>query len=353
MAYIKIDALTKTFDKQEVVSNVSFQIKQNSFTVLLGPSGCGKSTTLRMLAGLEQPDNGKIIINGKDITMLPPAQRGISMVFQSYALFPHLSVKNNILFGLKARKVKKQEREKKLKEVAYLVGLENFLNRKPAQLSGGQKQRVALARSFVSGHSICLMDEPLSNLDAKLRQQMRREIKDLQIKLKMNVIYVTHDQVEAMSMADHIILMNNGKIEQQGKPQELYEKVSSIFAAKFIGSPPMNILPICKKEKNFYLKNILLKKETSEQFSKKKFSIGIRPEDILLNKNKGYLQGKILFEDYQGMDSVIGIQIGKKEESLQILASYRGKHRYAKGENIWIRWEHEKVHFFDMEGKRI
>lgn len=352
MAYIKIDALTKIFDEQEVVSNLSFKIKQNSFTVLLGPSGCGKSTTLRMLAGLEQPDRGKIIIDGKDITMLPPAQRGISMVFQSYALFPHLTVKNNILFGLKARKTKKQEREKKLNEVAYLVGLENLLDRKPAQLSGGQKQRVALARSFVSGHSICLMDEPLSNLDAKLRQQMRREIKDLQIKLKMNVIYVTHDQVEAMSMADHIILLNNGKIEQQGKPQELYENVSSIFAAKFIGSPPMNILPIHKKEKNFYLKDILLKKEISEKFSKKIFSLGIRPEDVILNKSRGYLQGKILFEDYQGMDSVVGIQIGK-EESLQILASYRGKHRYAKGEDIWIHWEHEKVHFFDVEGKRI
>src|SRR5512146_2165997 len=212
--------------------------------VLLGPSGCGKSTTLRLIAGLEAATAGRIAIGGVDVTDRPPAERRISMVFQSYALFPHLSVAENIVFGLKVRGLPKAEREARLAHVAELVGLSEQLGRKPSQLSGGQRQRVALARAVIAENRICLMDEPLSNLDAQLRHGMRVEIRALQQRLGMTVVYVTHDQVEAMSMADRVVLIREGRIEQEGTPEELYAKPATMFAARFIGTPGMNLVQL-------------------------------------------------------------------------------------------------------------
>ena len=230
MAAIELTNVTKSWGKTVAVGDISFTVNSGTFVVLLGPSGCGKSTTLRMIAGLEEMTSGKVIIDGRDMSREPPSARRVSMVFQSYALFPHLDTRQNILFGLKVRRIERAERERRLIQVAEMVGLDQLLDRKPSQLSGGQRQRVALARAIVAENSICLMDEPLSNLDAKLRHEMRVEIRALQERLGMTVVYVTHDQTEAMSMADKVILMREGRIEQTGTPgQSLRRPVDEVL----------------------------------------------------------------------------------------------------------------------------
>ena len=239
-----LENLGKRYAGNVAVDGVSLHSPAGSFTALLGPSGCGKSTTLRMIAGLDAPTSGRILIGGRDVTALAPAQRRIAMVFQSYALFPHLSVRENILFGLRVRKEPVRDYERRLARVAGLLGLAALLERKPAQLSGGQQQRVALGRAVISEAPVCLMDEPLSNLDAQLRQDMRREIRSLQQELGITMVYVTHDQTEAMSMADQVVLLNAGRIAQQGTPEELYARPATPFAARFIGTPPMNLIAI-------------------------------------------------------------------------------------------------------------
>lgn len=242
MSSIVVERVSKSFGTAKALREVSFAVEEGSLLVLLGPSGCGKSTTLRLIAGLEEPTTGRIEIAGRDVTHLPPAERRISMVFQSYALFPHLSVAENIVFGLKVRNVARGERDARLKKVADLVNLAPYLERKPSQLSGGQRQRVALARAIIAEQPVCLMDEPLSNLDAQLRHEMRVEIRALQQRLGITLVYVTHDQTEAMTMADHIILMRDGAIEQAGAPDALYNAPETTFVARFIGAPPMNLI---------------------------------------------------------------------------------------------------------------
>src|SRR6187401_582074 len=244
MAEVRLAGITKTWGSSAAVENVSFSAPDGHLVALLGPSGCGKSTTLRLIAGLETATSGTIRIAERDVTTLPPAKRGVSMVFQNYALFPHLSVAENILFGLKVRDVPRAERDARLKRAAGILGLEQLLGRKPSQLSGGQQQRVALGRAIVAETKVCLMDEPLSNLDAQLRVEMRREIRELQQRLGITMVYVTHDQVEAMTMADQVVLMRNGRIEQDAPPDEIYENPASIFVARFVGTPPMNVVPL-------------------------------------------------------------------------------------------------------------
>ncbi|OYW07677.1 MAG: ABC transporter ATP-binding protein [Rhodospirillales bacterium 12-71-4] len=239
---IRLDRVAKAFGTTRALQDVSLVAAPGRFVVLLGPSGCGKSTLLRVLAGLEAPAAGQVFLNGRDAVALPPAARGIAMVFQSYALFPHLSVAENIVFGLRARGTPKAERAARLARTAEMMGLSGLLDRRPAQLSGGQQQRVALARAVVAQAPICLMDEPLSNLDAKLRAEMRREIRALQQRLGITMVYVTHDQAEAMSMADQVVLMRDGRIEQDATPAELYARPATAFAASFIGTPPMSLL---------------------------------------------------------------------------------------------------------------
>ena len=309
MSLIELKNVSKYWGDVRAVEKLNINIEEGEFVVLLGPSGCGKSTTLRLIAGLENVSSGGIFIGGKNVNNIDPSSRNISMVFQSYALFPHLNVEENIIFGLKVRKVKKGDRQVKLKNVAEKVGLSNLLKRKPAELSGGQRQRVALARAIISENPICLMDEPLSNLDAKLRHQMRSEIRSLQKDLNITLIYVTHDQTEAMSMADKMVLMNEGEIIQQGKPKILYEKPDNTFTAKFLGNPPMNLINL-EVEKNGNYIPISGEKFFVNKKSNKKNILGIRPEDIKISK-KG-IKCKVNDLDYQGSDVVLSLQFGNQ-----------------------------------------
>jgi sn-glycerol 3-phosphate transport system ATP-binding protein len=320
---LKVEGLTRRYGDQTVVDNLSFNVNEGEFVALLGPSGCGKSTSLKMIAGLETPDAGSIELEGKDITHLTPGQRKLAMVFQSYALFPHLKVVDNILFGLQARKVAKDEQQRRLDSVVELVGLQEHLQKKPGQLSGGQSQRVALARAIVAEAKLCLMDEPLSNLDAKLRNEMRTEIRSLQQRLGMSVIYVTHDQVEAMSMADRIVLMNDGKIEQIDVPEDLYNKPKTVFAAQFIGSPPMNII------------------RRSNQ------CLGVRPEHIEIAE--AGIPARVVSCDYHGADTVVVAEIGEPEGTPEIIKiRYPGHAMFAAQASISVRWSPEHEYHFPV-----
>lgn len=320
MSYISVQGLSKRYGDTTAVDSINFSANEGEFIALLGPSGCGKSTTLMMLAGLEDPSAGTIIFDGEDVTQTAPGKRGLSMVFQSYALFPHLSVEENILFGLKARKVSKTEQKTRLKDVLQLVDLGPHAHKKPGQLSGGQCQRVALARAVVSQAPICLMDEPLSNLDAKLRNEMRTEIRALQKKLGLTVIYVTHDQVEAMSMADRVILLNKGSVEQMGPPQDLYNFPESTFVASFIGHPPMNLI-----QDNDVI-------------------LGIRPEHIQLTENKG-LSTTVINCDYHGANTLVAVDY--RERTLKLVL--QGHRNLDAGEPLKITWDPHQEHYFSKE----
>ena len=323
MSQISVQNVSKLWGDSKAVDGVSFEAASGSLLVLLGPSGCGKSTTLRLIAGLEQVTIGQIFIGGNDVTALPPAKRRIAMVFQSYALFPHLTVAENILFGLRVRKVPAAERARRLARVTSLLGLDGLLQRKPSQLSGGQQQRVALGRAIIAETPVCLMDEPLSNLDAQLRAEMRREIRALQQKLGITMVYVTHDQTEAMSMADQVILMRDGHVEQAAPPDEIYARPATTFAAKFIGTPPMNILPF---DPHTGRDGILL---------------GVRPEDVILG-DTGLLV-RVQNVEYLGADSVIACGYGNQV----LTARVSGKTALAPGTTIHAEWRAEALHFFD------
>lgn len=249
MGKITVENLVKDFNKTQVLKDISLEIEDGSFTILLGPSGCGKSTLLRIIAGLETPTSGKILIDDKDITQSDPKDRQIAMVFQNYALYPHMTVFKNVEYGLKIKKIGKTERTKMVDEVLKMVDLSGQAQKLPAQMSGGQRQRVALARAIVKDPRVFLMDEPLSNLDAKLRTQMRFELIEMYKKVKNTFLYVTHDQVEAMSMGSYIVVMNQGQIMQKGTPKEIYTNPANLFVAQFIGAPPTNIIDL----NHFYL----------------------------------------------------------------------------------------------------
>ena len=343
MSAIEVKNLSKSWGDIDAVKNVSFSVKQESFTVLLGPSGCGKSTILKMLSGLENVTSGTIKIENKDVTEVEASKRGVSMVFQSYALFPHLNVKENIQFGLKVRKVPPAEREKRVNEAAKVVGLSDLLDRKPANLSGGQRQRVALARSIVSDQSVCLMDEPLSNLDSKLRAEMRDEIRDLQKRLGLTVVYVTHDQVEAMSMADQIILLNSGEIIQKGAPEEIYNYPNSIFSAQFIGLPPMNIL----KLKDVDIASLSKENQEKIKASNNSINLGIRPEHLVFSK-KG-LPVVVNGIDYFGGETVFKVSHLDQEFFLR-------EPRQPKinlNDKLNISWSPDDMHLFKKNNQRI
>ena len=342
MSLIELKNVSKYWGDIRAVEKLNINIEEGEFVVLLGPSGCGKSTTLRLIAGLENVSSGGIFIGGKNVNNIDPSSRNISMVFQSYALFPHLNVEENIIFGLKVRKVKKGDRQVKLKNVAEKVGLSNLLKRKPAELSGGQRQRVALARAIISENPICLMDEPLSNLDAKLRHQMRSEIRSLQKDLNITLIYVTHDQTEAMSMADKIVLLNEGKIVQQGRPKELYEKPENTFTAKFLGNPPMNLINLEVEREGNYIP-IFEEKYFIKQKSDKKNILGIRPEDIEISKEG--IKCTINDLDYQGSDVVLSLQLGNQE----IFARIDSKKVEELDNQVYINWDNNNLHLFDFE----
>ena len=291
MAQVIYDHVTKRFDGLIAVNDLNLEVKDGEFLVLVGPSGCGKTTALRCLAGLEEVTSGDIIIGDRVVTHVPPKDRDIAMVFQNYALYPHMTVYENMAFGLKLRKVPKQEIDRRVKEVAEMLGIQDLLNRKPRQLSGGQRQRVALGRAIVREPQVFLMDEPLSNLDAKLRVQTRGELIKLQRRLGVTTIYVTHDQVEAMTMGHRIAVMNQGVLQQLDTPENLYDHPANLFVATFIGSPAMNIFPaqVVSGEGTVRLVagDITLEALTEHrsrlaEYSGREVLIGIRPEDLIV-----------------------------------------------------------------------
>ena len=329
MTQVLLDKLTKSWGTHVAVNGVSFVVPEGQLVAILGPSGCGKSTILRLIAGLEEPTSGRVEINNQDVTRLSPSERHISMVFQSYALFPHLTVAENVVFGLKVRKVAGAERDARLKRVADLVELTPYLGRKPGQLSGGQRQRVALARAIIAEQPVCLMDEPLSNLDAQLRHEMRVEIRALQQRLGMTMVYVTHDQTEAMTMADLVVLMRNGAIEQAGTPATLYNCPETSFVASFVGAPPMNLLPDG---------NIVR---------------GIRPEHVRPGAgDSGCVAraGKVVAVEYMGADTIVTLLV---DATHRLAMRLPGASAIRVGEAMSVNWAQNDESRFDQAGRRL
>ncbi len=335
---IEIDSVSKSWGTVCALDHVSFTAQAGELLVVLGPSGCGKSTLLRIIAGLESVDSGSIRIAGLDVTGLPPSRRNLSMVFQSYALFPHLNVAENIVFGLKVRKVAPAKRRRQLDRVVELLGLKELLDRKPSEISGGQRQRVALGRAIVSEAKVCLMDEPLSNLDAKLRHEMRREIRALQQRLEITMVYVTHDQVEAMTMADKVVLLNMGRIDQFAAPDEIYARPATLFAAGFIGTPPMNLLPLKTPEvarwASSRLSGVFPEGRVEDQV------LGVRPESILI-ADFG-LPAIVTGREYLGSDTLVMCRIG----DCDVIVRKGGKPELSAGDQIHLDWSQTDTHWF-------
>jgi len=336
MSSIQLVNVAKRWGEATALEGISLEIASGSFCVLLGPSGCGKSTTLRIIAGLETASSGQVFIDGRDVTHLSPAQRSIGMVFQNYALFPHLSVADNITFGLSVRKVPAAERAQRLAETAELLGLSALLDRKPSQLSGGQQQRVALGRALVSQARVCLMDEPLSNLDAQLRQEMRTELRQLQQRLGLTVVYVTHDQAEAMSMADQVVLLNKGRIEQAATPRALYAQPATTFAASFIGTPSMNLLRLEGDRVA----------GSSVATGRAAHWLGVRPEAVTLG---GRVPAAVRSIEYLGADLILHCAVGS--ETLTVRTG--GQAELAAGSEVMLDWPTASAHHFDAQGQRL
>ena len=355
MAKVELKDISKTFeDGVKAVENVTITVEDKEFVVLVGPSGCGKSTTLRMIAGLEDITIGELFIDGVKMNDVPPKDRNIAMVFQNYALYPHMSVYDNMAFGLRIKKVPKEEIDQRVHEAAKILDIEKFLNRKPRALSGGQRQRVAVGRAIVRNPKVFLFDEPLSNLDAKLRVQMRAELSDLHLRLNATMIYVTHDQVEAMTMADKIVVMKDGVIQQIGSPLFLYNNPSNKFVAGFIGSPPMNFLSLkvdsgVLKGEDFELKPSAAHVNTLKNYSGKNIYFGIRPEDLSYTKksaSENNISAKIIVVEPLGADIHLLLHA---EGNQPIVARTTPDHNFKVGEKVNFKVNMGKAHYFDQE----
>jgi multiple sugar transport system ATP-binding protein len=333
MGRIVLEKVTKKFEHVEVIQPLDLTIDEGEFVVFVGPSGCGKSTLLRLIAGLEDVTSGDIHIDGNNATLLPPAQRGLAMVFQSYALYPHMSVRKNIAFPLKMAKMDQGEIDRRVNAAADVLSLTDYLDRRPAQLSGGQRQRVAIGRAIVREPAAFLFDEPLSNLDAALRVGMRLEISELHARLKTTMIYVTHDQVEAMTMADKIVVLQGGVIEQVGSPLELYRNPCNRFVAGFIGSPKMNFI------------------EGDEASKHGAHAIGIRPEHITVSESEGDWSGVISVSEHLGSDTFFHVHDTGLAETITVRAD--GEVAFKHGDTIHLSPRVEMIHKFDVEGLRI
>ncbi len=360
MAEVLLKDITKVYDGGvKAVDKVNIEVKDKEFVVLVGPSGCGKSTTLRMIAGLEDITDGDLFIGGKRMNDEAPKDRDIAMVFQNYALYPHMSVYDNMAFGLRIRKFPKAEIEARVKEAAQILDIEELLERKPKALSGGQRQRVAVGRAIVRKPKVFLFDEPLSNLDAKLRVQMRAEISSLHTRLQATMVYVTHDQIEAMTMGDKIVVMKSGIIQQIGTPLKLYNDPINRFVAGFIGSPPMNIAPadiveeggkILAKEEGFTLVIPKDRQEAIKPYIGKKLYLGVRPEDLTFTKKPvaNNLQASITVIEPLGNET--HLYIDTKEN--QFIARSLPENDYHVGDEVNFTPTIEKVQFFDYETER-
>lgn len=358
MAEIQFKNVTKYFGQTKVIDNLNLRVKEAEFIVLVGPSGCGKSTTLRLLAGLEEVTSGEILMDGKIVNNIAPKDRDISMVFQNYALYPHMTVYNNMAFGLKLKKYEKVKINKRVQETSEILGLRDFLQRKPKQLSGGQRQRVALGRAIVRKPKVFLFDEPLSNLDAKLRVQMRTEIKKLHQQLKTTMIYVTHDQVEAMTMGDRIVVIKDGVIHQMGSPTEIYRHPTDMFVAEFIGSPAMNFISGVVQNGVFRSNDgaieLPIRDDRFRECKERAIVMGIRPEGFLLSKSSKQLKScslKLEVLEPMGNESILYFSKG---ENQIVCRSQKTEISTSIGENMPVYIDMERVHFFDIStGKAI
>ncbi|MHA2054334.1 MAG: ABC transporter ATP-binding protein [Candidatus Hodarchaeales archaeon] len=358
MVSITLKNTIKKFGKVEVLKDINLEIKNKEFMVLVGPSGCGKSTTLNIIAGLEYVTNGQVLYDEHDVTELPPNDRKVAMVFQSYALYPHMNVYENMSFGLKLAKTSKEEIRERVNNAANILGIEDLLDRKPKELSGGQRQRVALGRAIVREPTVFLLDEPLSNLDAKLRVEMRAQIKKLHRQVGITFVYVTHDQVEAMSMASRITIMDKGEIQQVGTPDDVYNRPANIFVAGFIGSPAMNFFDCEVKNGKLTLgsSEITVSEEATEKLqSYSKIKLGIRPEHITIGSESLPNGVKVVNDvvEYLGASSLITTQFDDgSEPSCCLLVD--GKYTADIGETAYISCDIEKMNLFDLDtGKNI
>jgi len=355
MVRVRLDHVSKYFGRVRAVDDIYLEVAHGEFVTLLGPSGCGKTTTLLMIAGIYKPTKGRIYFDDVDVTDIPPKDRNVGMVFQSYALYPHMTVYENIAFPLRIKKLPKNEIDRKVREVARLLKIDHLLDRRPAQLSGGQQQRVALARALAKEPDVLLLDEPLSNLDALLRVYMRAELKRLQKELGITTIYVTHDQVEALSMSDRVVVMNEGKIQQVGTPEEIYAKPANVFVASFIGTPPMNIVRCLYSEESNSLRcpgfTYRLPKQWRELLAERRSDeilLGVRPEDVAILEPgtalEPHARAEVLVVEPLGRDIVITVALDE-ETTMKIVA--RPGTRVGVGERIGLRFEPEKIHLFD------
>ncbi|MFD0916627.1 ABC transporter ATP-binding protein [Pseudahrensia aquimaris] len=334
MGRITLSQVTKNFGTTNVIPPLDLEIDDGEFVVFVGPSGCGKSTLLRLIAGLEDVTSGNIAINGNDATNIPPAKRGLAMVFQSYALYPHMSVRKNIAFPLKMAGLSQNEIDQKVNAAAEVLNLADYIDRRPGQLSGGQRQRVAIGRAIVREPDAFLFDEPLSNLDAALRVNMRLEISELHQQLKTTMIYVTHDQVEAMTMADKIVVLRAGNIEQVGSPIELYKNPTNLFVAGFIGSPKMNFVT----------------GEVAQKYNA--HTIGVRPEHLVASKTKGTWKGTVGVSEHLGSDTFLRVNVPGAEEGLVVRAA--GDVQLYHGDTVYLSPENKsRVYKFDQNGLAI
>ena len=356
MVEVKLVDLTKRFGKVVAVDHINLTIHDGEFLVFLGPSGCGKTTTLRCIAGLEIPEEGHVYFGEEDVTFLPPRERNISMVFQSYAVWPHMTVFDNIAFPLKIKKYPEKDIKKRIEWAANLLRISELLDRYPHQLSGGQRQRVAVARAIVVEPRVLLMDEPLSNLDALLRVLMRSELKKLQKRIKVTTIYVTHDQVEAMTMADRVAVMNEGRLMQVGTPEEIYNKPGNLFVAGFIGSPRMNFFEATftgeALDAGDFKVNILPEyRAMLEKYEGKSLKVGIRPEHVYIPERsptgvpQQELEGVVDFVEPLGSDTIIHVKIGNK----LLLAKIPGTVKVDYGSRIKILVDLTQLHVFEKE----
>ena len=359
MAAVTLSGVDKSFGDTKVIRSVDLAIDDGEFCVFVGPSGCGKSTLLRLIAGLEDVTSGSIEIGGQDVTRLPPSARGVAMVFQSYALYPHMKVADNITFGLRTARTERGETSRRLARAADMLQLGELLDRKPAQLSGGQRQRVAIGRAIVRDPQVFLFDEPLSNLDAALRTQMRIEIGGLHADLGTTMIYVTHDQIEAMTMADKIVVLNGGRVEQVGAPLELYQRPANLFVAGFIGSPKMNFVSTRVVESGGGLTRVELPgggdigvpSQGARIARGSPVVMGIRPEHLSLgNGFGGHILGRLRLVEHLGAETILYVDLPGEE---QIVVRAGGMARYKAGEEIRVAVSATAIHLFDPSGPAL
>lgn len=349
MTGIKLENVSKSYGKTEVIKDMNLEISEGERVVFLGPSGCGKSTTLRMIAGLESITSGKLFIDGKDVTELESGKRDISMVFQNYALYPNMTVKENIVFALKANKVDKNEIESRLQKALKMLDLTVYQDRLPKDLSGGQRQRVALARAVVKRSKFFLLDEPLSNLDVTLRQSARNQLIDIHDEFNQTFIYVTHDQVEAMTLGHRIVLMNKGKIQMVGTPEEVYNQPKNVFTASFIGTPKMNLQPVSWHENHLLIGSQELELNNDwviflNEISKKDYILGIRPEHISISKEPTENSIHAVVKMTENLGPNYAVYVETKSTEWVVISSIRN---WQKGDNAHIHFDVNKIHLFN------